>query len=113
LYMAYGKKTERNSFYQLGHPLVAFIMYTLTHHYTLFLVLGYAQIRGCQYILIVMWPVALIQFFIGLYLLSTEIQKANLFITRRPLVAGIKIKHIFFLGFVYAFGYFVPTIVLI
>ena len=34
-------------------------------------------------------------------------------ITRRPMLGQMRLKHIFIIGFVYAFGYFVPTLLLI
>ena len=79
----------------------------------MFIVLAYAVSKGTPHILVVFAPIALVQFLIASVNVVMTTYNFRIFASRHPVLSQMRVKHIFILGFVYALGYFVPTLLLI
>ena len=84
-----------------------------THHYTLFILLACAISKGVPHILVVFAPVALLQFLIAFAYVASILHDYSKPLSRHPILSQMRVKHVCILGFVYAVGYFVPTLLLI
>ena len=86
------------------------IAYSFTHHYTLFAVCGYALTLGVSNLFFMLLPTVVLSSVINLghvvyYLLANK--KA---LSRYPLVCSMNASQLATLSFIYAFGYFAPTV---
>jgi len=113
-YDVYGQNAPSTLMKIAASPPVAFLAYTLTHPYMTFILVGYGKLKGVSFASLIPLLAHFIQVFASMAVVWIHLNKSShSLITKKALTFGMPAKHIVFLGFVYGFGYFGPTIVLI
>ena len=97
----------------MQNTFVYAIAYALTHHYTLFAILAYALANGVPNLFIALVPILMIMGLVALAHVVYYLFGFNSSITRYPMFCSMNAMQLSTLGFVYAFGYFAPTVYLI
>jgi hypothetical protein len=88
-----------------------FLLFAFTHPVTILMILAFAKSRGYNALMCYL-PIALLNFIVGVISLGMKfIQKAPE--ATRDSFTSMSAKHFTILGFVYTFGYMIPTIRLI
>lgn len=88
-----------------------FLSFAFTHPVTMLMILAFAKVRGFN-VLMCYLPIALVNFLVGILVLLAKFIKKSPILTREAFTI-INVKHTCILGFVYTFGYLIPTIRLI
>lgn len=86
------------------------VAYLGSHHVTLFAILGYAMSQGVTNLYLIMLPTVSISAIISCAFIIYYVFENDRPLSRYALVLGMKAKHLVTLCFVYAFGYFAPTL---
>jgi len=103
-------KTKTGIFF--GNIVVTFVLYAATHPVTILMLLAFAKLRGYNALMCYL-PISLVNFVAGIVTILFKFTKNKQLQTTRESYASINVKHYVVLGFVYCFGYLVPTIRLI
>ena len=87
------------------------MLYAFTHPIAILMILSFAKTRGYN-VLMCYLPIALLNFILGTVTLMVKMIMKSTFATSESFTS-MSAKHIFVLGFVYTFGYLIPTLRLI